>query len=163
MTKKQKELIIKRLSYIEEKNGVLEARDVVDDARDFNSPLHDCFEWDDSIAGEKYREEQARVLIKTVYIQKRVSEHKKAVPFYVRDPKCNSKKQGYTPIVKIKTKKEEALEVVDEEIKRIISLIERSISVSDYLGVSVTNDLKNLLNQVEIIKTKVSKMKKKSA
>lgn len=49
-------------------NGALTPSLVVDAARDPESPLHDRFEWDDSIAGERYREQQARQLIRTVRV-----------------------------------------------------------------------------------------------
>ena len=39
------------------------AEEVVERAKDPNSELHKCFEWDDKIAAEKYRLQQARVLI----------------------------------------------------------------------------------------------------
>lgn len=38
--------------------------DIVERARDENSEMHNCFEWDDSVAGEKYRETQARHIIR---------------------------------------------------------------------------------------------------
>lgn len=43
---------------------------VVDQARQKNHPLHTFFEWDNKIAGEKYRENQARKLIGKVRIAK---------------------------------------------------------------------------------------------
>jgi hypothetical protein len=46
--------------------GTLTPANVVDAARSVNHPLHDRFEWDDSVAGEKYRRVQARALIRTV-------------------------------------------------------------------------------------------------
>lgn len=46
--------------------GELTARDVLDDARNPNSPLHTFFEWSDNIAAEAYRLEQARGLIRSV-------------------------------------------------------------------------------------------------
>ena len=48
----------------------LTARRLVDVSRDKNAPLHNEFEWDDSIAGEKYREEQAQQLIHHLIIVK---------------------------------------------------------------------------------------------
>ena len=36
---------------------------VVDASRNENAPLHSEFEWDDAVAGEKWREQQARVMI----------------------------------------------------------------------------------------------------
>lgn len=50
-------------------DGVIEPRRVVDAARDPDSPLHDCFTWDDTVAGERYRLDQARRLIR-VYVVK---------------------------------------------------------------------------------------------
>ena len=45
-------------------NNLLKAGDVIQVARMERSPLHPYFEWDDSIAGQKYRLEQARELIR---------------------------------------------------------------------------------------------------
>lgn len=39
------------------------AEDILEAARDENSELHKCFEWDDSIAAEKYRLHQARLIV----------------------------------------------------------------------------------------------------
>lgn len=41
---------------------------LVDASRDVNAPLHNEFEWDDTIAAEKYREEQARCIIRHLII-----------------------------------------------------------------------------------------------
>jgi hypothetical protein len=46
--------------------GILKPQVVVDAARDPSSPLHDRFTWDDSVAAEKYRLEEARNLIRLV-------------------------------------------------------------------------------------------------
>lgn len=44
-------------------DGVLTPEIVVDVARDPSHPLHSRFEWDDSVAAEKYRRDQAHQLI----------------------------------------------------------------------------------------------------
>ena len=49
-----------------ENSGALTPDIVVESARQKDSPIHNCFEWDDSIAGEKYRKEQARRIIQCV-------------------------------------------------------------------------------------------------
>lgn len=41
---------------------------VVDEARPENHPLHDRFEWNDTIAGEKYRLVQAQQMIRSVKV-----------------------------------------------------------------------------------------------
>lgn len=53
----------------------LTPQDVLDDARNPNSPLHQFFEWDDNAAAEQHRLEQARGLIRSV------------VAIYVREDK----------------------------------------------------------------------------
>lgn len=51
---------------IEKANGELTKENVLDSARDEDSPLHSFFEWNDSIAAEKYRLRQAQNLIHMV-------------------------------------------------------------------------------------------------
>ena len=43
--------------------GVLLVDDVLSEARDEDSPLHKHFEWDNTVAAEAHRRQQARVLI----------------------------------------------------------------------------------------------------
>ena len=49
---------------IYEKYGALTAKSVVDENREKSAPLHFCFEWDDAVAAEKYREKQAGDMIR---------------------------------------------------------------------------------------------------
>ena len=56
---------------------------VVDAARDVNSELHKCFEWDDSIAAEKYRCTQAQAIIRMLVVKPEPSD-KVPDPKYVR-------------------------------------------------------------------------------
>lgn len=44
-------------------NGYLSPKVVVNFARNIETAMHSCFEWDDSIAGEMYRLHQARMYI----------------------------------------------------------------------------------------------------
>lgn len=50
-------------------------QEVLEKARDENSELHKCFEWNDGIAAEKYRLQQARaIIINLVYVKKTKEE-----------------------------------------------------------------------------------------
>ena len=58
------------LTRIKRKNyGILKPEVVVREAKKKKSPLHGFFEWDDGIAAEKYRIDQARHLIRSVVIE----------------------------------------------------------------------------------------------
>jgi len=56
------------LQELYEQRGKLTASIVLEEARDPGHPLHSRFEWNDSVAAEKYRLEQARELIRKVKI-----------------------------------------------------------------------------------------------
>ena len=47
----------------------LNAQELVEESRPEDAPLHSEFEWDDSIAAEKYREEQAGALIRHLVVR----------------------------------------------------------------------------------------------
>lgn len=56
-------------------SGQITPQEVLEKARDVNSELHKCFEWDDTIAAEKYRLQQARsIIINLVYAPKKEEE-----------------------------------------------------------------------------------------
>lgn len=50
--------------------GKLQPQDVVDEARDEKHPIHRHFEWDDAIAAEAHRRDQARELINCVVVER---------------------------------------------------------------------------------------------
>lgn len=56
------------LQSIYDQSGKLTPELVVDVAKDESHPLHHRFEWDDTIAGEKYRRSQASELIRSVEV-----------------------------------------------------------------------------------------------
>jgi hypothetical protein len=53
---------------IEDNGGKLTPATVVESAKRAKSPIHNCFEWDDTAAAKKYREDQARYLLHSVVV-----------------------------------------------------------------------------------------------
>lgn len=49
--------------------GGVTARDVLDAARSTNSPLHPYFEWNDKVAADQYRLDQARVMLRAIRVR----------------------------------------------------------------------------------------------
>ncbi|TDT31137.1 hypothetical protein [Naumannella halotolerans] len=70
------------LQSIYDQRGQLTPALVVETAKNTDHPLHHRFEWNDEIAGPKYREVQARELIRSVKIT--YAETKGGVPKQVR-------------------------------------------------------------------------------
>lgn len=52
----------------EQYGGCIKPRDIVAEARSASSPLHRCFEWNNKVAAEKYRIEQAKYVLRSIVI-----------------------------------------------------------------------------------------------
>ena len=85
-----------QLQKIHEERGSLTPSLVVDEARDPAHPLHARFEWDDSIAGEKYRQQQASELIRSVKVTSVTGEELTRVRAYHSVPTADG--ATYVPI-----------------------------------------------------------------
>lgn len=55
---------------ITEREGSLTAERLLELSRDEDALMHDCFEWDDTVAAEKFRLSQARYIIRTIVATK---------------------------------------------------------------------------------------------
>ncbi len=69
------------LLQIEREEGYIKPEKVVERSRIETAPLHKCFEWNDSIAGEEYRKVQAREIIRRIEI---VREEDNSEPVSIR-------------------------------------------------------------------------------
>lgn len=87
------------LQNVYDQHSRLTARLVVDTARDKNSPLHQHFEWDDSVAGEKYREHQARDLIRSIKIKYRNGDRTEKTNYFVSVERDEAR--AYHPVDKV--------------------------------------------------------------
>lgn len=77
------DIVGERLSELGQQNeGRITPALVVEDARPEDAPLHPCFEWSDPQAAQLYREEQARLLIRSVRVV--VRDESKSEPVAVR-------------------------------------------------------------------------------
>jgi hypothetical protein len=65
-----------QLSGIYQRHGILTPDIVVNEARPADSPLHNRFEWDDSIAAEAHRRAQAQELIRSIKVVYRPADEK---------------------------------------------------------------------------------------
>ena len=63
------QIIGETLEAIEKDHGGVTPAVVVDEARPITSVLHPFFEWDDSVAAENHRREQARALVQAVVVK----------------------------------------------------------------------------------------------
>lgn len=100
------------LDSIYRSKGVLTPQVVVDEARPEDHPLHDRFEWDDEVAGERFRRDQAHRMIQSVRVAYTTSDRPKDVRAWVPISRPESPQPSYEPIE----------DVVLDDIKRTVLL-----------------------------------------
>jgi hypothetical protein len=71
------------LDRIQVRDGKIEAPVVVEEARPSDAPLHPAFEWNNKMAAEQYRLQQARHLIRAVHVIVEENGKAHAEPEYV--------------------------------------------------------------------------------
>lgn len=115
------------LTAIYRKRGELTPQSVVDEARPEGAPLHSRFEWNDEVAGEKYRIVQAQQLIRAVKIEYTDSagEKKRVRGFFpIRDVEENPEKIGYSPTEDI-VQDDMCLKILMRQLERDIADLKR--------------------------------------
>lgn len=99
-------------------NGLLAASAVVDAARYDRHPLHSTFEWDDSIAGEKWRVRQARDLIGHIVIISGPKSAPQAIRAFVNVQR--GEVQGYTSTAIVVSDAELRQQIVQKAVDELI-------------------------------------------
>ena len=69
-------------------DGKVTPHEVLEKARDENSEFHKCFEWDDSVAAEKYRLQQARQIIINLVYAPKTKEEEPVRCFQITTERC---------------------------------------------------------------------------
>jgi hypothetical protein len=101
--------------------GVLDPEDVVSTAKSPKHPLHSHFVWDDSVAGHRFRLEQAAVLIRSIKVLRTEvvtgSPKKIAMRKYVSGNDIGSPTRGYRVVS----------ELNEREKSNLLASIERDL------------------------------------
>lgn len=85
------------LESIRMKTGRLDAENVVEESRPETAVLHPCFEWNDSIAAEKYRLQQANGIIRNIVVRQVPTGGEKKEAVEVR-AFIHTEKENYQPL-----------------------------------------------------------------
>lgn len=120
-----------------EKEKELTRETVLEYAKNKKSELHKCFEWDDKIAGEKYRLFQATNILTSISIVYE-EEPKKTTRMYV-SIKNNNDKREYKNIISVLENDEDYKKLLSKAKKDFISYKEK------YQDLLQLQDLKNII------------------
>ena len=126
MAKHPGALDIRRILEGMARRGKLNPHDVVREAEDPAHPLHNQFEWDDSIAAAKFRLAQAEQLIKRVKLKVRYETARFVIPLYV---KSETNSPEYKSLSHAEFERGDAEATMATELARLRGNIERSRGV----------------------------------
>lgn len=110
---------------------------VVEYAKNKNSELHKCFEWDDKIASEKYRLFQATNILTSISIVYE-EEPKRATRMFVNIRNDNNERK-YKNIISVLENDDEYKQLLDKAEKDFVSYKDK------YQNMIQLNDLKNII------------------
>jgi hypothetical protein len=123
---------IAHVKFLENERGQITAALVLADARRDDSPLHGLFDWEDPRAAEKFRLDQARLVIREVQIRITTTTTSVAAPFYVRDPEAP--RAGYVSVFALQRNAAAARESLLQELTRVAGNLTRAKSLALVLG-----------------------------
>jgi len=150
----QKKAMANELNRMAKRNGgKITPKMIVEAARDESSLLHDYFEWDDTVAAEKYREMQARTLLRSVDLKVTQGTVKFDVSAFIRDPEADAQTQGYVQVSALKSQEDLARDALISEFKRASSLIERAKRYAMFFGME--NDMDELSERIGMMRSRI--------
>lgn len=129
-------------------NGGLTPKRLVDANRAEDAPLHDEFEWDDSVAAEAYREGQAAHIIRCLVVKTEEIEEAPVRAFV----KVTEEKRDYTPI-QVVIKSPSMMEVLLQNARKDMEAFVNKYSNIQALGTVIDSMNAALqLNIQEVVK-----------
>lgn len=136
-----------------ERDGRITPESVIVAAQNPKSPLHDRFEWDDSVAAHEHRLQQARGLIRSVMVQITTEERIISTVHYVRDPSVGDD-QGYVSLAKLQTEPENARAMLMHSFGQAKTYLGRAEEFAAVLGhreavVAVSKKLNRVATRIE--------------
>lgn len=108
---------------------------VVKAATNPNNVLHGLFEWNDAVAAEQYRLDQARQLIRVYQVDVITETVTFRVPEWVRNPDLRHDRPGYALTAEVKTNRQRTEEAISDEINRLASIAQRVREMALALGI----------------------------
>lgn len=119
--------IVEEILDLEKAQGMLQAADVVEAARNPNSALHSQFTWDETQAAYKQNLHEARMVIRSVKVEIIVRSVPLIFPKYIHDPAASAASvPGYRNIAYISRDEDLARSAIVDEMARMGAAVQRA-------------------------------------
>ena len=121
---------------LEGDNQPLDEAVVVEEARDVNSPLHPCFEWNDSVAARQHRLTQARYIIRGLCVLVENDPDAEPIRAYVSIKKPREVDREYVALNRVMSDAElfeQACQQLKQELARLESRYKHFVNIASVL------------------------------
>lgn len=136
--------------------GRVTPRNIIDEARDENHPLHNEFEWSDPVAADKHRLAVAAALLRRIeYIGTDVQGREITAVGYVYD----APSQTHVPLSAVARNKQQSYDLMMQELAACESHIRRAQKIADVIH--LRDELDKLLHECIGVRERVAKTKVK--
>lgn len=152
-TDEHRRRVVERIRQLEHE-GRLTPDEVIGDAKDPSSPLHDEFTWDVNEAALEHWRDTARRIIRSVVYTVEIHNSQVTVPLYTHDPD-RKQEQGYITVTKLLTEKDLAAKCLAQEFDRAASSASRALNYASVFGLQ--RDVRGLLSRIESLSQKLQK------
>jgi len=136
---------IARIKSLEDEQGDVTADQVVADAKDKKSPLHELFEWDKAKAAAAHWRDQARQIIGAVRLIVTNETTTVSVSGYVHVPRADGT-QGYRSVSALRANPDQARESLIYTLEVASGHLRRAFDLAGPLGMS--GEIDALIDQV---------------
>ena len=143
--------LIKQALKALERQGKLTPDDLVIAAKNPKHPLHDRFDWDDTVAAQRWRVHQAREIINSVQAVVTTESRTLEAPVYVRDPRIQDGSQGYLAIEGMSVRDKRAALLL--EVARVVSALDRAQRLAEVFN--MVKEVRDITKQVLAFQSKV--------
>jgi len=129
------------LEAIYNRDGAVRPAALVIEATPADSPLHGCFEWRDDIAGRRWREEQARYLIRSITVRVTEAPQTQPIRAFVSIP---GEDGGYMHITTAMSNAEMRYRIVTQALRELEVWHDRYVNLMEFAGIfAAIEKLKN--------------------
>jgi len=143
------------LALSRERGGLLTPDQVIEEARDEASPLHEYFEWDDQLAAQQARVYTARNLIRSVRVDYRTETKVVTSYAFTHDPRVPAGEQGYIEVEAVRKDEDLAREVLMREFAMAAAALQRAATFADVF--ELTAELEAFVERLHLLRGTLKK------
>lgn len=121
------------LERIRARDGKVETTTVVDEARPKQAPLHPAFEWENSVAGEQWRLQQARHLVRSTEVVSE-KEGEEPLPQFIHIPAVSSEEPGHYQSTMIAIRNPDEWAMALRDLRGKVAGIAKNVEVLERLA-----------------------------